>query len=384
MTVTDGLDAATLSGCKIAAEHAEDVDRDNRIPKEALQELRRQGLLSLLVPPSLGGQGRSLTQAGSVCHALAQACGSTAMIFAMHQIQVACIVAHAGQSEWHRALLRRLNDEQLLLGSVTSEAGTGGSIRVSICCVETIGDRIVLDKDATAISYGAHADALLITARRSREAAPSDQVMIVAMHDDYTLERTSEWDALGMRGTCSDGFHLRLSGNAAQIIPVPFANICNHTMLPVSHMLWSSVWLGLAADAVARARRYLRRKLRERGAPSPAAPRLARAVGLVQLMQSRLSSAFKDYESVPAVGTMPTGFTADMNTLKISISEQCLEVVQHAFMICGIDAYKNTNEYSLGRHIRDLLSAPIMINNDRMLDGTGNLLLMQQPALRVL
>jgi acyl-CoA dehydrogenase len=80
---------------------------------------------------------------------------------------------------------------------------------------------------------------------------------------------------------------------------------------------------------------------------------------------------------------LPLGFTADMNNLKTSVSEMCLEVAQHAFMVCGISAYRNGTEFSLGRHVRDLLSAPIMINNDRMLESTGNLLLMQKPALGV-
>ena len=384
MTVSDSLDASTLVASRAAAEHADDVDRANRIPERALAALRDEALLSSLVPQALGGQGRSLSQVASVCHALAHSCGSTGMIFAMHQIQVACITAYGQHSEWHRSLLQRLCREQLLLGSVTSEAGTGGNIHASICSMEPAEGRVVLDKDATTISYGAHSDALLITARRSRDAAPSDQVMIVGLRGDYTLERTSGWDALGMRGTCSEGFRLYLAADPDQVLPTPFADIASQTMLPVSHLLWTSVWLGIAADAVRRARNYLRHQARNgRGALSPGAHRLARAVGLLQLMQSRLSMALKDYEVTFSAGPrpLPLGFTADMNNLKTTVSELCLEVAQHAFMVCGISAYKNGSDYSLGRHIRDLLSAPIMINNDRMLESTGNLLLMQKPAL---
>jgi acyl-CoA dehydrogenase len=103
-------------------------------------------------------------------------------------------------------------------------------------------------------------------------------------------------------------------------------------------------------------------------------------------MQSRLSIALRDYEAAVANGPrpMPLGFTADMNTLKTTVSELCLAVVQHAFMVCGIQGYKNGTEFSLGRHVRDLLSAPIMINNDRMLEGAGNLLLMQKPDLGII
>jgi len=101
-------------------------------------------------------------------------------------------------------------------------------------------------------------------------------------------------------------------------------------------------------------------------------------------MQSRLTMALKDYEAASSGSrSLPLGLTADMNNLKTSISELCLEVVQHAFMVCGIGAYKNGTEYSLGRHFRDLMSAPIMINNDRMLESAGNLLLMRKPSLGV-
>ena len=386
MNVSTGLDAAILAVTRTAADHADEVDRASRIPEEAVRALQAQAMMGLLVPAALGGPGRRMSQVAGVCHALGQSCGSSAMIFAMHQIQVACIVAHGAESEWHRVLLQRVCDEQLLLGSVTSEVGTGGNIHASVCAVEAKDGRAELQKKATTISYGARADALLITARRNADAAANDQVMVVALRGDYKLDKTSDWDALGMRGTCSEGFRLQFAGVEQQVLPVPFSEIAGQTMLPVSHLLWASVWLGIATGAVNRARLYLRQQVRERGNVSMLSHRLARAVGLLQLMQARLSQALRDYDEVFAAGTrsMPLGFTADMNNLKTTVSELCLEAVQHAFMVCGINAYKNGSEFSLGRHVRDLMSAPVMINNDRMLESTGNLLLMQRPTLGVL
>jgi acyl-CoA dehydrogenase len=384
MNVSNGLDAAILAVSRTAADYADDVDRVSRIPEEAVHALQTEAMMGLLVPPALGGPGRSMSQVASVCHALAQSCGSSAMIYAMHQIQVACIVAHGTERDWHRALLQWICDEQLLVGSVTSEAGTGGNIHASICAVEITEGRARLEKNATTISYGARADALLITARRNAQAAANDQVMVVALRGDYALDKTSGWDALGMRGTCSEGFRLYFSGAEQQVLPVPFADIAGQTMLPVSHLLWASVWLGIATAAVNRARTYLRRQVREHGNLSMLPHRLARAVGLLQLMQARLSQALRDYDGVFTAGARSLGFTADMNNLKTTVSELCLEATQHAFMVCGINAYRNDSEFSLGRHMRDLMSAPVMINNDRMLESTGNLLLMQRPTLGVL
>lgn len=385
MNMSNGPEAAILAASRAAADHADAVDRTGRFPREAIQALQDQRLMSILIPHALGGAGRSVSQVASVCHALGQACGSSAMIYAMHQIQVACIVAHGAESAWHSQLLRDVCAQQLLLGSVTSEVGTGGNIHASICAVVAEGGRAELHKQATTISYGAQSDVLLITARRDSQAAGNDQVMLVASRADYTLDRTSEWDALGMRGTCSDGFDLRFTGAAQQVLPVPFADIAEQTMLPVSHLLWTSVWLGIATDAMNRARDYVRQQVRGRGNVSAMTQRLARGVGLLQMMQARLTQALRDYDTVFASGaSLPLGFTADMNNLKTTISETCLDAVRHAFMVCGINAYRNGGDYSLGRHMRDLMSAPIMINNDRMLESTGNLLLMQRATLGVL
>lgn len=386
MYVSNDLDSAVLAVSRTAADHADDVDRSSRMPEETIRALRAERLMGALVPVRFGGDGRSLSQVASVCHTLGQSCGASAMIYAMHQIQVACLVAHGAEGAWHQALMRRISDEQLLLGSVTSEVGSGGNIHASICAVEVDDGRAQLRKDATTISYGAHADVLLITARRNAEAAANDQVMVVAMRDDCTLDKTSNWDAMGMRGTCSEGFKLRFAGSEQQILRTPFADIAGQTMLPVSHLLWCSVWLGIATDAMNRARAYVRQQLRSGGNISTMSHRLARGVGLLQLIQSRLSRALRDYDTVfPASSVqVPLGLTADMNSLKTTTSELCLEAVQHAFMVCGIQGYKNGTEFSLGRHVRDLMSAPVMINNDRMLESTGNLLLMQRPSLGVL
>ena len=82
-----------------------DVDRNARFPVEAIAALREERALSALVPPELGGDGVSLRERSpQACFELGRRCGATAMVFAMHQIQVATIVRHARR----RAALRGL------------------------------------------------------------------------------------------------------------------------------------------------------------------------------------------------------------------------------------------------------------------------------------
>ena len=89
------LDEASHAVAQIAAQHADAVDRDARGPVEAIEAMRARRLLSAMVPAQLGGAGASLADIASACSILGQACASSAMVFAMHQIQVACIVDHA-------------------------------------------------------------------------------------------------------------------------------------------------------------------------------------------------------------------------------------------------------------------------------------------------
>jgi acyl-CoA dehydrogenase len=80
-----------------------------------------------------------------------------------------------------------------------------------------------------------------------------------------------------------------------------------------------------------------------------------------------------------AARAQPTlGVALSINALKVSVSTASLAVVDDALMICGIQGYRNDGPYSLGRHLRDIHSARLMIANDRILATTGQMLLMQR------
>ena len=255
----------------VAATHAAAVDAESRFPKEAIDAARAERLLSAAVPPELGGEGASTADIVDVCYMLGRNCASTAMIYAMHQTKVACLVRHGRSSAWHQRLLRRLCAEQLLLASSTTEGRAGGDVRNSSAPIEWRDSRITLERQATVISYAEAADGIVTTARRSPEAASSDQVLVAFLKDDYALKRLNGWDAFGMRGTCSEGFALSASGSAEQILPVSYDKIHAQTMMPFAHLAWSGAWAGIAAAAVDRARAFVRKASHGGGGTLPPA-----------------------------------------------------------------------------------------------------------------
>jgi acyl-CoA dehydrogenase len=358
---------------EIASAAADAVDRETRFPAEAIAAARAQRLLGILVPTELGGEEASVSDVVDVCYALGRACASTGMIYAMHQMMVAALVRHAGSDAWPRRLLRRIADEQLLLASSTTEGQGGGDLRKSSCAVERRDARIALEKSATVISYGAQADVLLTTARRSADSPATDQVLVALAADDYRLEPLVGWDTLGMRGTCSAGFMLKAQGEPGQVLPDAYHKVHSETVMPVAHLCWSAVWSGIAAAAVERARLFVRQAAGKGAQMPPGAQHFTRASATLTNLRWMIGSALRRYESVKSdpQGLESLDFQISMNLLKVNASEMAISAVTSALQACGLSGYRNDGAFSIGRHLRDVLSSSIMINNDRILSNVA-------------
>lgn len=365
----------------VAAQYSDQVDQEGRFPAEAVRAMKEARLMSAFIQREFGGEGAELGEIAEVVSIISQACASAGMTYAMHQIKVSSLINHGAMAEWHRQFMRRICDEQLLVGSATTEGGVGGNLRNSICAVERRGDRFTLNKDGTLISYGAAADAILITARSGPDAPASDQVMAVLTKDQYKLDLLQKWDALGMRGTCSDNFKFSSEGAVEQILPADFGEIAAKSMLAICHILWSAVWYGIASSALSRAQSFVRAEARRNPSQTPpGALRVAEAANMLQMMRSNtiagLSRYARAHDSEDDLGSV--GFIVSMNNIKIGASRMAVDIINHALLITGIHGYRNNSPYSVGRHMRDALSAPIMISNDRIFGNVSNLLLMHR------
>ena len=368
-------DAAAAVALKFAA----DVDAQGRFPAEAIAMIKDQRLLGILVPRELGGEGATMTEAAEVCYALGRACASTGMIYAMHLVKVACIVNHGMGVPWQENILRRLDLEQLLFASSTTEGMGGGNVRSSASPITYDDGRIGLERDASVISYGAYADGVVTTARRSETSDATDQVLAVFMKEDYDLNLTGGWDTLGMRGTCSTGFKLSARGVAEQLLPVPYDRIHAQTMTPAAHLLWGSVWSGIAAAAVQKAEIFVRKAMRgANGQTPPGAARLGEAKSKLRLLRSMLQVSLDRYEKghVDQRAWGSLDYQTALAMTKVDASELAVETVMACYRTCGLAGYRNDGDVSIGRHLRDVLSSPIMINNDRISASMAGAMLM--------
>ena len=375
------LDAVVRIADEYAAPNAAAVDREARFPAETIEALREEQALSAFIPTELGGGGVAFEAIAAACFELGRRCGASAMVYAMHQIQVISIVRHLDDAPWFEEYLRRVAAEQRLIASVTSEVGTGGDMGRSVAALTPAAEgRRVFEKQAPTVSYGEHADDLFVTLRRSPEAEPSDQVIVLAHKEQLELEQNGTWDPLGMRGTCSPGFLVRGELLPEQILPTPFPRVSAESMTPVSHVLWSHLWLGIATDAFDRARAFVRAAAKKSpGETPPVAVRLSHLMSELSLLRAEVSSGLRDFVEAseePGRERLTTMASAlRFNNLKIAASEQAPRVCQSALGVCGIVGFKNDTPFSVGRHLRDTMSACLMIANERIHQTNAGLLL---------
>jgi acyl-CoA dehydrogenase len=375
------LQSVTQIADDVATPNAASVDRDARFPVETIDALRAVGALSAALPTELGGGGVSFETIAAGCFELGRRCGSSAMVFAMHQIKVITLSRHLDDAPWFSEYLTKVADEQRLVASVTSEIGTGGDMGRSIAAV-TPGENglCAFEKQAPTVSYGAHADDLFVTLRRAPDSEPSDQVVVLAMKGQTELEPAGTWDPLGMRGTCSPGFVVRATVAPEQILAAPFSTVMAQSIVPVTHILWSHLWLGIATDAFDRARAFVRASAKQKpGETPPAALRLSHVMSDLSLLRAEVSSALEEFtraDSDPGRERLSTMAAAlRFNNLKIASSEQAPRVCQGALGVCGIMGFKNDTPFSVGRHLRDTMSACLMIANERIHQTNASLLL---------
>jgi acyl-CoA dehydrogenase len=375
------LQTRAAAVAEIAAQYAADVDAAARFPREAIAALREHGLLGTSVPVEFGGEGTTLVDLAGVAAVLGAACSSTGMIFAMHHSQVLSLTRHLDGAPAIELLVSRIASEQLLVASATTELGIGGDVRSSLCFVDRDGETATLAKNAPVISYGAEADLILVTARTDADSAPSDQVLVACDRDSTTLEETSGWDTMGLRGTSSRGYRLTARVGLDRVVPTPYEAISTETMLPVSHTLWAAVWLGMSRAATETSRQYVRAAARRTIGSLPAgATALVGLIAELERFESLVGAAGKRFDDLSedrdALGSV--GYLVSMNNLKVTASTLVADIVARALSITGISGYRNDGQYSVARLFRDAQGAALMVHNDRIIANTAQLILVQK------
>ena len=368
-------ETAQRIGETVAGPAAGDVDAQARFPVETIEALKQARILSAVVHVELGGLGASVGEMSDFVRVLSHYCTSSALVLAMHTIEVHSLVRY-GDTPWLRALLSRVVDEQILIANATSElpGPQGGS------SLDDTSGAPRVDRTTLACSYGLHADVIATSVRRNAEAAPEDTVYVLVPTLDAELEQTSTWNTLGLRGTCSYGLRIRAEVDPGAVYPVPWPTIMNTDHILVRHILAGSAYVGLAEAALQEAHAAVRAEARRSpGATPPSAMRLAELALEVEKVRGLLAlvvSRFEELEGGPSIDDI--SFIATLRDLKVASTAVAAETATKALQICGIRGIHREGGMRIERIIRDAHAALVMFGNDGLLRDNGAALVMRR------
>ena len=379
----DAIDIAQRAGKGAVRQWAQDVDVKNRFPSESIDELRKAGLLGFFVPTALGGWGGHIDTFAKIASILAEECLSTSIIWAMHCQQVAALSIYAIKD--HADTLAAIASDGDLVGSVTTEAGKGGDLLRAQSYITYESERMRLCRDAPVVSYGEQASFFLITMRSGESRPETDVKLVLVKRGDGIVSVTGDWNAMGMRGTRSVPMSFDVCVDKNRAIGHSFRETALKVLIPLGHIGWSAAWLGAARGAYRRFVRHSRsagrttRKLRS----DLFVARLAELRVLLDLNEalltrcvdevSRLESGDATLEAYEDVT-----YNIRLNNLKIAGSRLSFEVADRLVELSGLrDGYSSDGELGIERVFRDLRSAELMFNNDRLIESNGKLILVE-------
>ena len=367
--------------CKgVVRAHARAVDGENRFPSEAVDELRKCGLIGFMVPRELGGHGGDIRTLSQIAQALGEECLSTAIIWVMHCQQIATI---ASSNSDHAEILSEVATTGALVASVTTEEATGGDLLRAQCSMERTEESFRVRREAPIVSFGEEASCYLVKMRSGPDRPNNDVSLVLVKRGDGDIRVTGEWNAMGMRGTRSVPMSFDVAVSPDRILGTSFRSLALQVFVPYGHIGWSAAWLGAARGAYRRLLAY-NRKYASRPPTDLFVQRVAELRLSLDMHEAILDKTILNYTKLSARSAgieeyEDATYNIGLNNLKIAGSRLSFSVVDGLVELAGLGGgYLSESELGVERVFRDLRSAQLMFGNDRLLGANGKLALLEK------
>ncbi|WP_104721589.1 acyl-CoA dehydrogenase family protein [Helicobacter mesocricetorum] len=188
-------------GREFVAPFTDCIDKEARFPKEAYNELKKQGFMGLLVPKAYGGSGGNCSNHIEVCYALAQFDASTALCYMMHNVATACIAKFGTQSQ-KDTFLSKIAKGELSFALAYSESGSGTHFGLPDISEREEGEYRILKGRKSFVTSAQEADYYL-TFTNSCKVSGGKNNWITPNNAEGLVYEEGVWNGLGMRGNVS-------------------------------------------------------------------------------------------------------------------------------------------------------------------------------------
>jgi alkylation response protein AidB-like acyl-CoA dehydrogenase len=252
-------EAAVLKAREIAsrvlAPSAGQNDKAGRFAAEAVASLGESGLLGLMLPADVGGLGLGPRTFAAVIATLAEADASVAMVYLMHILGTAAILAaRLSAAQALKPILQEIGAGRHLSTLAFSEAGSRSHFWAPISRARRNGNGVRISAKKSWVTSAGHAQSYVVSALAPEGAGPTDSTLYLLPSETRGLAVAGPWDGLGLRANasapvmlddCEVPADLQLTDDGAG-----FPAMLN-VVLPLFNLGTAAVALGLCRAAVA-------------------------------------------------------------------------------------------------------------------------------------
>jgi alkylation response protein AidB-like acyl-CoA dehydrogenase len=352
----DLVDQARAVARRCLAARAAQYDRSAEFPADNFVDLADTGLLSLLIPATQGGLGADMVSYGLAVAELAEACGSTALIFAMHCGATRLLSASSDPAA--RQVLRQVIDEGKLVAWGFSEPGTGGNIlNPQLRATRTATGFSLAGTKAFCTGAG-HVDYYLINTASGETEFRKAQSMFLLPADTAGLTVKETWDAMGMRANCANTVVLDCEVDREACVGGHGGGmpLLAHA-LPALVLGLAAASLGVARAANAFAAEHVTKRIHANTGANLAAYQGVRFQ--IADMATSLHTAYLTLlHGAATADTDPLEALPAMNMAKYVCNTTAISVADIAMQVTGGHGFLRSNP--LERHYRDARAGAVM------------------------
>ena len=200
---------------KVFAERASEHDRDGSFPVKNFDDLKRHGLLGIMVPKEHGGWGADFLTYTKALEILATGDAATSLSFNMHNITVGSLaeMPESSASDRRSGAVNAFREwvfeqavvEKKLFASATSEPGIGAHISNLKTSYKRSKDGFIINGSKSFVSMAGYADYYVVAAKAEHSKAEQAAVsFLIVDRDAPGVTMKNVWDVLGMRSTSTN------------------------------------------------------------------------------------------------------------------------------------------------------------------------------------
>jgi alkylation response protein AidB-like acyl-CoA dehydrogenase len=189
---------------RVLAPSAGQNDKAGRFSTEAVESLGESGLLALMLPPDFAGSGLGPRTFAVVTATLAEADASVAMVYLMHILGTATVLAARPSAAQALApILKEIGAGRHLSTLAFSEAGSRSHFWAPISRAHRNRNGVHISARKSWVTSAGHAQSYVVSALAPEGVGPTDSTLYLLKADTRGLSVAGPWDGLGLRANAS-------------------------------------------------------------------------------------------------------------------------------------------------------------------------------------